>query len=511
MSAPRPGSRPGRRRLLAAIVGVLVALLAFELVLQAAAFWLWRNAGRESAVGDRSRVLLCIGDSFTYGLGASGPGGAYPAQLGAILEERAPGEFAVVNGGWPGQTSAAVLQRLPRQLARHRPTHVVVLVGYNDRWKKPDPVADDAGEIGDEGFPIRWRTGELLARIASALAGDGVDERSLPIGAWVAPGVRLELAADRAVEMNGESGTWSVRDDRLVIVRGSGELVFEWERAGDALVLRAAGLPDGELRFLPAERADEIRGEGVPGRLLLERALADSESIDPEWVAEACAFLREHPQESPLWWRLSAAAGRNVGRDEILATVDHALTRVGTDDPWRAGLLRMRAALTDPSDPVGAFAAVLEAALLDDDDFSAIAWLDAQRGRLGPEQIEAAIEQLDPNDDERARIDAMLLRADAPPERTAEVLAGHLERIAARCRDAGALPMFVTYPEPTPQIDGAIRRAARTADVPLCDTVPAFAAVLSRDPAADLFAPDRHCNDAGYRLVAETVADALLR
>ena len=75
---PRPS---GAKRLALVGVGLLVALVAFELVLQAGAFLLWRFAPREEVAAARGdeRVVLCVGDSNTYGVGASDAEQAYPA------------------------------------------------------------------------------------------------------------------------------------------------------------------------------------------------------------------------------------------------------------------------------------------------------------------------------------------------------------------------------------------------------------------------------------------------
>lgn len=46
----------------------------------------------------RKRIVLCLGDSITYGYGV-GDDATYAAQLQALLDRTHPGEFAVLNGG----------------------------------------------------------------------------------------------------------------------------------------------------------------------------------------------------------------------------------------------------------------------------------------------------------------------------------------------------------------------------------------------------------------------------
>src|SRR4051812_37239704 len=92
---------------LAAFAGVLVSL---EVLLQAgalAASVMYRHDA--AAAPPREPVVLCLGDSFTYGLGASDPAKSYPRQLETLLHQRGL-EWRVVNGGWPGRNSRDLLQ-----------------------------------------------------------------------------------------------------------------------------------------------------------------------------------------------------------------------------------------------------------------------------------------------------------------------------------------------------------------------------------------------------------------
>ncbi len=75
------------------------------------------------------RLLLCLGDSITFGYGLSDEE-TYPAQLGLLLAARG---VDVVNGGVTGFTSQQVRRRLELLLPRLRPDGVTVCIGWNDR------------------------------------------------------------------------------------------------------------------------------------------------------------------------------------------------------------------------------------------------------------------------------------------------------------------------------------------------------------------------------------------
>jgi len=70
-------------------------------------------------------TILCFGDSLTYGNGAA-PGDPYPAVLAELTGR------TVINGGVPGEVTAAGVARLPGLLDEHHPALVVLLHGGND-------------------------------------------------------------------------------------------------------------------------------------------------------------------------------------------------------------------------------------------------------------------------------------------------------------------------------------------------------------------------------------------
>ena len=89
---------------------LLLTTILLELVLQVWALGYWLFPDHDLTVTEGQPVVMCVGDSYTYGMGASSPAGAYPAQLQHLLRERTGLDWRVINKGWPGRNSRRVLE-----------------------------------------------------------------------------------------------------------------------------------------------------------------------------------------------------------------------------------------------------------------------------------------------------------------------------------------------------------------------------------------------------------------
>lgn len=89
---------------------------------------LWGYCGRAPAIRNprpASPLIVCFGDSLTYGTGAE-RSESYPVRLADLTGH------TVINAGVPGDTTGAALGRLERDVLSRRPGYVLLTLGGND-------------------------------------------------------------------------------------------------------------------------------------------------------------------------------------------------------------------------------------------------------------------------------------------------------------------------------------------------------------------------------------------
>ena len=110
---------------------VLLALAALEVLLRTTGLLILAiQPAPEKIYGSCDRRVLCAGDSFVYGVG----GEPFPTQLEKILNERQSRlKFGVYNVGIPGNGTQQVLRALAGQLRQYSPDYLIILAGTNNK------------------------------------------------------------------------------------------------------------------------------------------------------------------------------------------------------------------------------------------------------------------------------------------------------------------------------------------------------------------------------------------
>ncbi len=492
--------------MLAIGIGLVAAAVALEVVLQVGAlavhWFVPRDGGDRGA--DPARRVLCVGDSFTYGLGAVADEGRYPAVLQRLLRERSAPSWHVDNRGWPGRTSRDVLLVLPGLLRDREPAFVCLLVGTNDVWGLPANVTDAelaaaAGADASPRFRVEWRTARLVALLTGRRGGveeGGGGTTPPPPGAQVRP-VASPLDAGFDALRRGDRAT----AERVFTAHASAP--EHRARALQGLVETFAASDRPRAESLVRELAAEAAARPSPDSALAHaRALLSIGDADGAFDVAATQLERSGHGAFDVLAQTTNDAPR---RARIRQSIAAALTR--TSGAARAPLLEVQALLQRddaPDDATRSLALALDAggspALL-------VGHLQAFAQLYTREHLATVVADLPPS----ARDRALAVHARATtPARHGPTLEAHLRRAVELCRAAGAEPLLLTYPKPVDDQVERVRAVAAALGVTVVDPSAAFVRAAAERPDEPLFVPDGHCNDAGYALLAQQVADAIL-
>ncbi len=547
-----------RRRLRAVLLGFALAAIATEIVLQLVALALWATS--DGGQRPEGRVVVCLGDSLTFGLGAS-PAESYPVRLEETLRKQAA-LWSVVNAGIPGQNSADVVGRLPNLLARYRPDVVCLLVGWNDGWSRPAKV--DPNALASDGFPWRWRTGRLFALALAQWNATPEPPPNLPfVGTWHVRGQVVQFSSDGTARLGPLPVTWVLAGADLQITPATGPSFLvrwrEWE-GGIEFALHGwdrfhrarrgstdSGVPPeieeaievGELDRALALAGASVGSIATQGRLCLSllaagrraEALGLHERLQEQWRAhqdpvagealaqwqlaagavEAALVLAERvvgiASDRIGTWRVLVDQGHASGRKALAERI--AVAAAKQTSSWRrAELLAEQAVLVSSWDARAAVDLLLAARQVGiGQDESVAALLRMVRlgadapGLLAAAKASAALPEV------RDPFVRDVRRATVSEAEMIEVLTSHLRLVVERCRAAGATPVMVGYPFPTLSREDAARRVATELEVPFVSTFAAFGARMAGMPRAEWFVDEIHCTARGYALLAELVAE----
>ncbi len=123
-----------RNRITVFFIGFFLCLVCAELSLRLVGMVYSNQSEREQLQGGKTGdIILCLGDSVTFGLGAP-QGFSYPNQLQQMLaEHHHEKKYTVINRGWPGQNSSQLLLRMEKYLQEFVPSTVILLTGARNQ------------------------------------------------------------------------------------------------------------------------------------------------------------------------------------------------------------------------------------------------------------------------------------------------------------------------------------------------------------------------------------------
>jgi len=224
----------------------LALLAALELALQGGHALSKRRTGPPDP---DAPVILCLGDSHTYGAGVA-EDATYPWQLESMLRSRGS-MVRVVNMGAPGMNTSQIRRELPGLLERYEPVAVIVLAGVNNGWNRMDQAWSDV----QDGIEVSWSRRALdflTTRVRTVRAAYVILHRL----EWA--GERREVARNRdgSFVLHRRKESWTVEELEDTYQRARRDLmhIVAMARAAHATPVLMTYVSDPEYDFTTPNR-----------------------------------------------------------------------------------------------------------------------------------------------------------------------------------------------------------------------------------------------------------------
>jgi lysophospholipase L1-like esterase len=440
--------------------GTALTFLVFEGGLRLAGLFL----APAPSEGEARYTILCEGDSFTYGIG----GQAFPDQLERILNERA-GErlFRTINTAVPGINTTLLADDLDVHLLEHKPDLLIVTTGENNSWNAIRLQApDQSAWTRLEGYLLYSRVYKFVK-----VAREGWNKANFHEGA--AELVQVQQAANYLTDYEETIGMPQEQEEQerpptLYDERQLGDYRRAWE-------LRDAGQYDESnavFRQLISETPREVHGYlGLAGSLMRQDNLDEATLVLQQSLQADTAF----PAPAETYFALGWAFRRKERYDKAI-------------EAWTEGLRVY---------PLSGklYQAIANCYYQIDHDIWKALTVAEQVPAVAENPLHrylAALSQMSEGysaDDVRALVSDSFRR--------------DMEQIArtAALRD---VPLILSS-YPTHAYD-EVKQTAEKFGATYVDFRPVFAANFRSKE--EFLGPDGcHCNTAGYRLMAEALAD----
>lgn len=482
------------------LFSILLSILLFECFLQIAAFITWRTYHRVNpgTHGGSKKVVLCIGDSYTYGIGSGTPEGTYPAQLQKLMGDN----WTIVNAGWPGQNSHDALAKLETQLHEYKPTIVLIMIGTNDSWSRPDLFSPSDGLEITDSFPWRWRTRRLILILRARFAHDQKNNMNAR-----APESAEELMAAGWKALSSRDFETAERYFNLCIQKGAQN---PYPHGGLVSVYMLSGRQQLAARELDWLKAAYARNPNEHAGMVLEQSLLDV-GKRPECLQILDKLVQEYPDNAWVWKDHAWAHFLDGAQERALQSINKALTLISDSDPGgKAYLLRMKSRIVSAQNANEAIGLAVEAYLLDRNLTEFTVSVQTIPKWIQRTEFEELLEKLPVSKTERSELTELYLQAtNRNTEKTKDILRAHLLHMIARCRLAGARPILLSYPFVSEPTESVINDVSIYLKVPQINLYPVFEKELKTKRREELFVPDGHCSDEGYGLIASIVAERI--
>jgi len=196
--------------------------------------------------------------------------------------------------------------------------------------------------------------------------------------------------------------------------------------------------------------------------------------------------------------------------EEAKDVLPQAIDLMGTNRPWQtAPVLADFVRMTHQEDPERAAQLLVASYLIAPNiEIARIVTLKIERS-CPAAMIVRVLRGLDLPESKNIR-DLLALLEDEEDQQWRETLTGHLELILHVAQTHGAKVVVLSYPFHQAEVENTQRAFAAQHGLPFLAIRERFGHELTTLGRADLFVADGHCNDRGYGIMAEEVANVLV-
>jgi hypothetical protein len=224
----------------------------------------------------------------------------------------------------------------------------------------------------------------------------------------------------------------------------------------------------------------------------------------------ATELSERYPDMAIAWQVLGNHAWERQGAWEAAQRYfEQGIACLGSQDGWRAAMQRRLGQILAVHQPAEALRWLLAAMFTDGDVAATSSVVRLRRNTIKAEMIQQYLAEHELDAEQRGMVERVAASAFADGGEHLQVYERNLELLVEMSRQAGAVPFLLTYPAHVADVERIQRRVADKLGCALVPIRERIEAELATKKRADLFIPDGHCNDGGYAIMAEMVADAL--
>lgn len=528
-----------KKKLFVLVLGALSALLLLEAGLRLFGAFETRE-GSPRISNDARADILCLGDSFTFGLGAS-PLQSYPAQLRKLLET-APGAPSLAIKGFPGENSSEILAKTAGILDTVQPKTAIVLLGVSNLWNLRGFHDFQSGRARKTAFLHHFKIYRLQSYLKEHLRLEKLgqaDESGLTV-------LDREQAADYADEPAATSDAASpdtlLKAARAHIRAGRYDAAIALlnkalEKTTDKADLYSA-LADAYQNSSRPREAEEMLSKAIalqPKRHEFYTALGRLYAEIEQWEKSSASFDKAQALEQKDF-DLYAARGEALKHRaesmkasnskippkamKLYALAIENLSRAAELAPAQAGscysdMADIYLLLGEQGKALKALKDGVDAAPSYRYNHARLANLYRERGEYA-----AAVRFFTPRAGSHpiaGDIAAAFASGPQMQDRILDWIASDLRQIISLCRQRHIQVVLMNYPrsfDPAPsggELNRLYASIARENKLTFINNYAAFEEAIKRNPARreQLLGRDMHCTAAGYQLMADNVFSAL--